>query len=147
MMSKEVFIINDLEDFVNATRRLVFQNFGSSSDEDLDLENIITNSSSQDESEMNDVLSYPESCSIVESFIKKQINKKTKEHRYILNEDIYMSIIMSLNDRLVSNILNGLVNKGLVETAYDDKTNDFIFWITDEYKKNIKKNSESPETD
>jgi hypothetical protein len=131
-MSKEFFIINNLEDFVNATRRLVFKNFGTNPDEDLNLEDIITNSSPQDESEMNNVLSYSESCSIVKSFIKKQTNKKTKENRYVLDEEIYMSIVMSLNDRLVSNILNGLVNKGLVETAYDDKTNDFVFWITDE---------------
>ena len=146
-MSKEFFIINNLEDFVNATRRLVFKNFGTNPDEDLNLEDIITNSSPQDESEMNNVLSYSESCSIVKSFIKKQTNKKTKENRYVLDEEIYMSIVMSLNDRLVSNILNGLVNKGLVETAYDDKTNDFVFWITDEYKENIKKETESPETD
>jgi|694.fasta_scaffold05897_3 hypothetical protein len=146
-MSKEFFIINNLEDFVNATRRLVFKNFGTNPDEDLNLEDIITNSSPQDESEMNNVLSYSESCSIVKSFIKKQTNKKTKENRYVLDEEIYMSIVMSLNDRLVSNILNGLVNKGLVETAYDDKTNDFVFWITDEYKENIKKDTESPETD
>jgi hypothetical protein len=146
-MSKEFFIINNLEDFVNATRRLVFKNFGTNPDEDLNLEDIITNSSPQDESEMNNILSYSESCSIVKSFIKKQTNKKTKENRYVLDEEIYMSIVMSLNDRLVSNILNGLVNKGLVETAYDDKTNDFVFWITDEYKENIKKDTESPETD
>jgi hypothetical protein len=125
----------------------VFKNFGTNPDEDLNLEDIITNSSPQDESEMNNVLSYSESCSIVKSFIKKQTNKKTKENRYVLDEEIYMSIVMSLNDRLVSNILNGLVNKGLVETAYDDKTNDFVFWITDEYKENIKKDTESPETD
>jgi hypothetical protein len=42
---------------------------------------------------------------------------------------------------MVSNILNSLVNKGLVETAYDAEANDFIFWVSDENKK------ENPETD
>ena len=41
-----------------------------------------------------------------------------------------------------SKILNGLVNKGLVETAYDSESNDFIFWVKDDNKK-----EEKPETD
>lgn len=137
-MSKETFIINNLEDFINATRRLVFQNFGAKSDKDLDLDIIINNSSPEDEQEMNRMLSYSESYSIIKSFVKKQTNKNTKETRYILDENIYMSIIISLNDRLISNILNGLVNKGLIETAYDEKSNDFIFWVNSNDSKNKK---------
>ena len=40
---------------------------------------------------------------------------------------------------MTSNILNGLVNKGIVETAYDDETNDFVFWIKNENKKEKRK--------
>ena len=39
-----------------------------------------------------------------------------------------------MNHRMTSNILNNLVNKGLVETGYDGNSNDFIFWIKDENK-------------
>lgn len=147
MMNEEWFIIKDLKEFINASRRLVFQNFGSKSDDDFDIEHMLTDMSLDDETEMDNVLSYNEAFTIAKSFIKRQINKKTKEHRYILNEDVYMSIITALNDRMISNILNNLVNKGLIETAYDDQSNDFVFWVKDEHKKNIDKSSGSPETD
>lgn len=52
-----------------------------------------------------------------------------------------MLIITALNDRLVSNILNSLVNKGLIETAYDDSRNDFVFWVKDNDKNNKKSDS------
>jgi hypothetical protein len=32
---------------------------------------------------------------------------------------------------MISNILNSLVNKGMIETAFDNKSNDFVFWIKD----------------
>jgi hypothetical protein len=41
---------------------------------------------------------------------------------------------------MVSNIISGLVQKGLVETAFDEEANDFVFWV----KKN---EEEKPETD
>lgn len=131
-MNEEWFIIKNLEDFINASRRLVFQNFGSQSEDNFDIENILTNINPEDDKEMDSVLSYKESLSIVEIFIKKQ--KKKTDHtktRYLLNEESYLKIIEALNDRMVSNILNNLVNKGLIETAYDEKTNDFIFWVND----------------
>jgi len=43
-----------------------------------------------------------------------------------------------MNGRLVSNMLTSLVSKGLIESAYDEQINDFVFWIKD---------NESPETD
>jgi hypothetical protein len=35
---------------------------------------------------------------------------------------------------MISNLLNTLVNKGLVETAFDEKSNDFVFWVKNENK-------------
>jgi hypothetical protein len=60
----------------------------------------------------------------------------------MVNDQKFSEIISSLNDRMVSNILNSLVNKGLVETAYDSDSNDFIFWIPNNDNKD-----ENPETD
>ena len=34
-----------------------------------------------------------------------------------------------LCERMVSNIIQSLVKKGLVETAFDNEKNDFIFWV------------------
>ena len=33
---------------------------------------------------------------------------------------------------MISNILSGLVNKGLVDTAYDSQSNDFVFWVKED---------------
>ena len=140
-MKNDWFVIKDLEEFINASRRLVFQSFGHKTDDQFEIENMITDMSEQDQTELDTVLSYDESYSLAEPMLKKQTNKKTKETRYVLTEDLYMSIITALNDRLVSNILNSLVNKGLVETGYDDESNDFVFWIKNEHK-----DSKKPDT-
>jgi len=41
---------------------------------------------------------------------------------------------------MVSNIINSLVKKGLIETAFDSEKNDFIFWVKDNEQ-------DKPETD
>lgn len=131
-MNEEWFVIKNLEDFINASRRLVFKNFGSESEDNFDIENILTNINPDDEKEMDTVLSYNESLSIVNGFIKTQKNKTDPtKTRCVLNEQRYIQIIEALNDRMVSNILHNLVNKGLIETAYDEKTNDFVFWVNE----------------
>jgi hypothetical protein len=56
---------------------------------------------------------------------------------------MFSDIIHKLNDRMVSNIINILTQKGLIETAFDNEANDFVFWINDEQKNNYKK----PEAD
>ena len=45
---------------------------------------------------------------------------------------------------MVSNILNQLVNKGILESAYDEKSNDFIFWLKESIGDEEKN---KPETD
>lgn len=133
-MNKEWFVVKNLKEFVDSSRRLVFQNFGKDSSKENEIDNMLddmANMSIEDELEMNTVLSYDEALAIVQPFLRKQFNRKTKENRYVLNDNVYMSIITALNDRMISNLLNSLVNKGMIETGYDEKTNDFVFWIND----------------
>lgn len=147
-MNKEWFVVKNLKEFVDSSRRLVFQNFGKDSPKENEIDNMlddIANMSIEDESEMNTVLSYDESWTIVQPFLRKQFNKKTKENRYLISESLYLDIINALNDRMVSNILNSLVNKGLIETAYDTESNDFVFWCAKTLDKND--NKEKPEAD
>lgn len=149
-MNTEWFIVKNLEEFINSSRRLVFQSFGKNITQENkntidDMLDNITNMSTDDELEMNTVLSYDESLAIVNPLLKKQINKKTKENRYLISESLYLDIINALNDRMVSNILNSLVNKGLIETAYDTESNDFVFWCAKTLDKND--NKEKPEAD
>ena len=82
--------------------------------------------------EFDKILSHQESLTIVKEKIKKEKNKKTKKYRYLLNDKIFADIVHQLNERMTSNIVNGLVQKGLIETAFDSESNDFIFWIKED---------------
>lgn len=136
------FVVKDFHGFVDSARSLVFNSFGKNTENDTDELSIKINESEQNE--LDRILSFEESSVICKEFLQKQTNKKTNRVRYIVNDDIFMSIIESLNDRMTSNILNDLVRKGLVETGYDSESNDFIFWIKDD---NQKPEKEKPETD
>ena len=138
-MNKDWFIIKDIEEFTNKTRAIVYNNFGNW-DSESKIDNMIDSVKESEISDMDKVLSYSESLIIIKQIVKKQRNKKTNETRYILDENLFEKIITDLNSRMVSNILNDLVKKGLIESAYDTESNDFIFWIKDE-------NKEKPETD
>lgn len=131
------FIINDFDGFVNHTRVITFNAYGKKDSENEDDLIELTNS---DQQELDQVLSYNESVAIIKPLLKKEKNKKTQKIRYIINDNLYLEIIQSLSDRMTSNILHSLVKKGLVESAFDTESNDFVFWIKDEDK-------EKPETD
>jgi DNA-binding HxlR family transcriptional regulator len=137
------FIISDLEEFTDKARSIVYNNFGQWSDNlnnPVSIEDVVPD----ELEEFNKVLSHQESLLIVKQFVKKEKNKKTKKIRYILDDQIFEKIIHDLNNRMVSNILNSLVQKGLVESAFDENANDFIFWTKDKYEN---ENKENPETD
>ena len=132
--NNEWFIIKDLESFVKYTRKLVFESYDND-----EFSNNSTNLSSTDQEELEKLLPYNESLVIVQSIAKKQKNKKNNKTRLVINENIYIDILTGLGERMTSNIIQGLVKKGLIETAFDDESNDFVFWIKDEDK-------EKPET-
>lgn len=134
--------IKDLDEFTESARRVVFGGFGKSVEETKDdFTDMLEQLSAEEETEMNEVLSQQESILIVESIVKKQTNKKTKQIRYVINEKIFGDVLEALNARLVSNILSNLTKKGLIESAYDDELNDFVFWCKeDEDNKKSKTN-------
>lgn len=136
---REWFIINDLDEFVDKTRLLVYNNFGSWN-QDTEIDNLIDGIAEDEEADFERLLSHDECLVIAKNIVKKEKHKVTKKIRFILNEDLFIELIKSFNDRMVSNILQSLVSKGLIESSYDSEINDFIFWIKDEYK-------EKPETD
>jgi hypothetical protein len=139
---EDFFIIKDLDDFTSKVRAIVYNNFGDW--EGKEQEDLIETIGEEEKEDFDKVLSPQESLIIVKNLVRKQTNKKTNKSRYILNDKIFAKIIQDLNSRMVSNILNSLVQKGLVESAFDENSNDFIFWVKDnENKENIEK----PETD
>ena len=140
-MSGEWFVIANLDEFVDKARAIVYNNFGTwESDETLDI--LIDDVAEKDKEDFNKLLSHQESLVIIKQIAKRQINKKKKSIRYLINDKLFATIVEDLNARMVSNIINGLVQKGLVETAFDDKTNDFVFWVKEDND-----SKENPETD
>lgn len=131
--------IKDLEEFTESARRLVFSGFGKAVEETQDDFTDMIKLSGEEEAEMNEVLSQQESILIVESLARKQTNKTTKKIRYIVNEKTFTDILEALNARLVSNILSSLNKRGLIESAYDNELNDFVFWVKEDDNKTNKK--------
>ena len=134
---KTWFLIKDFEGFVNHARGLVFKVFGESvgaEEIDEDMSTIYHSLSKLDLEEMDRTLPLDECLLITKQHIKIKTNKKTKETEYYINDKILFSLLESFNTRMVSNILNKLSNDGLLESAFDEEKNDFIFWIKDDKK-------------
>lgn len=140
-MEQEWFVIKDVEKFVESTRILVFNNFGTEKNSQSFTDSIKIEIEPNERDELDRILSYKECFLMAESIFKKQVHKKTLEKRYLVSDDLYHKYVEKLNERMIGNILNGLVNKGLVEVGFDSESNDFVFWLKDN------ENQEKPETD
>jgi hypothetical protein len=142
-MSKDNYIIDDLEEFTQSARKLVYNGFGKGVVEDPDeFTKLVTHISPEELEELNKILSQKEAVVIVKNIAKEQKNRYTKKIRYVIDEKIFSEIIEAMNARFVSNILTNLASRGLIESAYDPEINDFVFWAIDDGEKD-----ESPETD
>jgi hypothetical protein len=141
MSNPEWYVIPNLSDFTDKARAIVYNNFGVWQNKSA-LDIMIDDVKENEREEFDKTLSHQESLVIVKENVKTQRNKITKKIRYVLNDDIFADIVYKLNDRMVSNIMMGLVQKGLVETAFDEEANDFVFWVKDD-----KEEIEKPETD
>jgi predicted transcriptional regulator len=140
-MNNRWYEIKDVEGFVKSTRILVFNNFGKNkTDDPIDM--LIDNVKPEEQDEFDQVLSQSESLAIAFNILRKQTNDITKKTRYLISDNKFMELVQLLSDRMVSNILNSLVNKGILDTAFDNESQDFVFWIKDNDK-----NKEIPETD
>lgn len=143
MSEPEWFIVPNLSDFTDKARAIVYNNFGTWQKE-INTEIIVEEITENEKEEFDKILSHQESLTIVKEKIKKEKNKRTKKYRYLLNDKIFADIVYMLNDRMTSNIVSGLVQKGLIESAFDNESNDFVFWIKEDKDENKK---EKPETD
>jgi hypothetical protein len=139
MENKEWYYIHDFDDFVENARKLVFKFFGQASEAEKQEEKMLGASllklSKEEIEELDTTLTHSESALIVKQIAKKQINKKNKKERYLINDKILNAIIEELNSRMISNILNNLVNRGVLESAYDADVNDFVFWLKEDENK------------
>lgn len=132
----ETYEIIDIEKFVESTRTLVYHQFGNKEGLPKNIDNLIQSLSDEEVDEMNRCLTQSESLNILQKFTKKQRNKYTQETRVSISDDQYMLYIEELNSRMISNMLAKLAGEGLLETAFDEEINDFVFWATDKNEKN-----------
>ena len=141
-MNDNWYIVDDLDGFILSSRKLIFNNFGKTKDSSSDINSMFAEIKPEEQDEFDTILTQEESLIIAKGFLKKQLNKKTKEVRYVLTDEVYIELLESMNDRMVSNTLNSLVNKGYLESGFDEESNDFVFWVKDENDQ-----KEKPETD
>jgi len=133
-MKNNKFEIKDIDKFVECSRVLVFDCMGKDKTSSLnDMKYTLLELSEEERKELNEVLSQEEAMSICKLFLRPYDNK------FIVSNKQYTKLIDSLNTRLVSNMLNNLVNRGLLETAFDHESNDFIFWVKENENEKDKK--------
>jgi hypothetical protein len=134
----QIFEITDLNKFVECSRVLVFDSMGKQHTSSLDdMKYTLAELSEEEATELNEMLTQEEAMIICKDFMKHDGDT------YLISNKRYVDLIDSLNSRLISNMLNNLVNKGLLETGFDHESNDFIFWIKDNENNNEEENKKS----
>ena len=118
-----MYIINDLNQFADYIRKISFEKFSKANDSVND-DFSVHLSQEKDSKKVDDIISTQEVEIIILS-----ITKKNKKGHFPINDKKLVKIIENINGRIVSNLLNSLVNKNIMETAYDEDINDFIFWL------------------
>ena len=133
--------ISNSKKLINFSRKLVYYNFDETTEgmDDATFLEKIDNIGQDTEPEMDLLLPYDECKNIFKPMIF------TEENRMYVKDDDYDDFLVQLNQRMVSNIVHGLVKRGVLNTAFDDEKNDFIFWVKKEYE--LDEEDESPETD
>lgn len=133
-----LYNITNIDQFVEASRVLVYHNFGKQGDMVDTSIMVVADLSHEEQIEIDRVLNQTEAMSMSKDFLTESGDE---DNQYKISEKNYLRFLDSLTGRLVSNMLNKMVSQGLLESAFDDEANDFVFWVKDEETK------EKPETD
>lgn len=129
------YVISDIEKFVNETRKIVFGGFGKDIEEN-NVDDFIAELTETDIEDLNKTLTQEECMAIVHTHIKPRKTKSGKT-KYLMSDEVFTNIIEDFNSRLVSNLLQQLVAKGLIESSYSTEDNDFIFWVKEDNEDEI----------
>ena len=119
-----MYLISDLNEFSINIRKISFEKFSEA--------NSVANdefspclSKEKQSSEIDDVITVDE----VKTIILSNVIKINEEYKF--KEKTFIKILEEINSRMVSNILNNLVKKNIVDVAFDENQNDFVFWVKD----------------
>jgi hypothetical protein len=127
-----VYVVSDIDKFVDQTRKIVFGCFGEQDEiTDENMDGLISQLSETDIEELDKTLSHEECMVILHTHVKPKTTRRNRK-KYIITQEKFNDIVEDFNARLVSNLLTSLVQKGLIETAFDEEINDFIFWVVDD---------------
>ena len=123
--------IVNLDKLINFSRKVVYANLGEeySDASDANFLHLVENMPEEQQEEMNSILSLSEARAIFRPFVRQQRHKKTLNIKTSILESDYDTILRQLSERMISNIVRNLVSRGLVESAFDEEKNDFIFWV------------------
>jgi hypothetical protein len=131
--------VSNSEKLINFSRKLVYYNFDDETTymDDVTFLEKIDNIENDYDSEMDTLLPFDEAEIIFISFTF------TEENLLYITDDDYDTFLMQLNRRMISNIVQGLVKKGVLHTAFDNEKNDFIFWVKTEEEMEADEDSEA----
>lgn len=123
--------IVNLDKLINFSRKVVYANLGEEYTDvsDVGFLELVENMPEEQLEEMNTILSLSEARAIFKPFVRQQRHKKTLNIKISILESDYDIILRQLSERMISNIVRNLVNRGLVESAFDEEKNDFVFWV------------------
>lgn len=123
--------IVNLDKLINFSRKVVYANLGEEYTDvsDVGFLELVENMPEEQLEEMNSILSLSEARAIFKPFVRQQRHKKTLNIKISILESDYDTILRQLSERMISNIVRNLVNRGLVESAFDEEKNDFVFWV------------------
>ena len=132
MNNNEWLEIHNIKEFTDFIRNIVYVSFLDSTEDEetyeIDISKSFETLTKAEKEEMEEVLNTKECSNIILENSRRLKNKKTKKIKYLINDQLLHKIIESINQRMVSNIIAKLVKKGVLESAFDEEKNDFVFW-------------------
>ena len=131
--------VSNSKKLIDFSRKLVYYNFDDETAlmDDVTFLNKIDNIKDDYDPEMDVLLPFNE-CEVIFMSFTFLENKVL----YITDDD-YDNFLMQMNRRMISNIVQGLVKKGVLHTAFDNEKNDFIFWVKTEEEMEADEESEA----
>ena len=127
-MKKKWLEIANVKKLIDFSRRIVYHNFDDENEHLTDKDFLKkVDSIKVDDAEMDSLLPYNECKNIMKPFLVRVVTKN--EIYFKIEEDDYDLFLNQLSRRMISNIVKDLVSKGMVESAFDNEKNDFVFWI------------------
>lgn len=131
MKKKQWYDITDIHKFVESTRVLVYTAFANS---DFDIQNMsmaFTDLTDEEQLELNGCLSTNETINIAKDFVKVK-NKGKNKKSYMISDKDYINLMDALSTRITANLLHKLSNDGILDSAFDEELNDFVFWTKED---------------